>query len=223
MQNNQKEIKNKISESFNYSFSKSKKFFSDEEIKTFKTISSFVLGVVAVSGIIVLSAAAPNLIGALGKIASYKIKGKNYTKKEKAKKIIQTIYYLKKSGLIHLNSGPSGVSMSLTEKGKEKVNKINLGLVVVSKKPQWDKKWWLVAADIPTLTHRQGADLFRRKLKEMGFKSLQRTLWINPFDPRKEIQFIAEYFGLEKFITVMEINRLDIEDEKILKQHYQIK
>jgi hypothetical protein len=77
-----------------------------------------------------------------------------------------------------------------------------------------------VAADIPTKDHRQGADLLRRKLKQMGFYPLQRSLWFYPFDPRPEIEFICREFGVANFVTVMEINRLDVQDEKLLKKHF---
>ena len=110
--------------------------------------------------------------------------------------------------------------MSLTEKAQRFMGKIGFRTIQIKKPKLWDKKWWLVAADIPTKEYRLGADQFRKKLKSMNFYFFQKSLWIYPFDPRKEIKFIAVTYGIEKFITVMEINHLDMEDESKAKQFF---
>ena len=75
-----------------------------------------------------------------------------------------------------------------------------------------------MAADIPTKEHKTAADALRRKLKEMNFYSLQRTLWFYPHDPRLEIDWIVRIYHIERFVTIMEISRLDLDDaEKMVK------
>lgn len=213
-------IKPKISRALGVSFKKSKPFFSEMEIKAFKTVGGLVLALVAAAGIMALAVVAPNLIGAIGKLSTGRFRGKSYTQKERRKKVAQTIYYLKKSGMIKFKKTSKDILLFLTSKGKHKLKAENFNALRIHTQAKWDKKWWLVAADIPTKTHRRGADLLRAKLKEMGFMSLQRTLWLYPFDPRQEVQFIAEHFGVEKFLTVMEVNRADRQDEDNLKKHF---
>jgi len=85
-------------------------------------------------------------------------------------------------------------------------------------KRKWNKRWWLIASDIPTKTHRKAAERLRSKFRSMGFYSMQKSLWIYPFDPTIEIQKICEYYNVLKFVTVMEIYRLDKSDkEKLMK------
>jgi hypothetical protein len=213
-------MKQKITKVFGYKNVKKKPFFSETEIKAFKTVSNIVLAATAVGGVVLLSTVAPNLISAIGTLFKYSKKWSNKSNTEKSKKLVQTIYYLKKSGLIKLTPSKEGLEISLSDKGRVRFKEISFNAIGVKKQKDWDGKWWLVAADVPTHTHRQGADKFRRKLKNMGFRSLQRTLWIYPYDPRQEIQYIAEYFGINQFITVMEISRLDLEDSNKLKQYY---
>ena len=78
------------------------------------------------------------------------------------------------------------------------------------------------AADIPTKNYRRGADMLRRKLKELGFFSLQRTLWFYPFDPRKELEYVVNSFGIANFVTLMEVSRLDRDDEEIMKKFFRV-
>lgn len=54
----------------------------------------------------------------------------------------------------------------------------------------------------------------------MGFFPLQRTLWFYPYDPRSEVEFIITYYGIERFVTVMEIYRLDKDDESKMLSHF---
>jgi hypothetical protein len=193
---------------------------SETEIKVFKSLASVALALIAGAGILTLAVVAPNLLGAIGKISTLRFKGKGLSKTQKAKKATQTIYYLKKSGLIRIKRTSKEIFLSLTEKGKKQLQKIDFDILRVRPQQKWDRKWWLVAADIPTKAHKVSADLFRKKLKEMHFWGLQRTLWLYPFDPTGEIQFIAEHFGIQKYVTVMEVNRLDRADEKFLKKHF---
>lgn len=212
--------KQHISSALGWVQTKSKPIFSETEIKAFKTLGGLLLAIIAGAGVLALAATAPNVIGAIGKLSTTRLKGKNYSKSEKSKKAARAIYYLKRSGLIKIKRTAKEILLSLTGKGKQKLEKINFETLRVKPQKRWDGKWWLIAADIPTKAHKISADLFRKKLKEMAFYSLQRTLWLFPFDPRPEVQFIAAHYGIDKFVTVMEVNRLDKSDEKILKTHF---
>ncbi len=201
----------------------SKEWFSPKEIETFKSASLVVLGVLAAAGVAMVSIAAPNALQVLNKILFSKRSrrlGRSFTKREKEIKAAQIFYYLKRTGMINLKPAGNDLEASLSPKGKNLLAKAKLSLLKVNRKPKWDGKWWQIAADIPTEAYRTAADMFRKKIKQMGFYALQRTLWFYPFDPRREIQLVAEYFGIQKYITAMEISRMDVEDERTLKQHF---
>lgn len=193
---------------------------SKNQIQGLKRASEVALAIVAVAGIIAVSAAALNVFAALGQLHKMSKKFKSLSAKDKNKKIAQTFYYLKRSGLVKFKISGKELVLSLTNLGRSRLSKLSLNAVNVSKPARWNARWWMIAADIPTKHHRQGADLLRKKLKEMDFYSLQRTLWLHPFDPRREIEFIAKTFGVQNFITVMEISRLDKEDEAKLRRHF---
>lgn len=194
-----------------------KPLLTAEQIEKLKTAGGIALGIIGVAGIIALSAVAPNMFYAFDKLFSKKYRGHKFTRKEKERKIAKTFYYLKESGYIRMRPSGKDFKIFLTKLGKGKLKKMNLETLIVKKPSSWDGKWWQVAADIPTEEYKWAADLFRQKLKDMNFFPLQRTLWIYPYDPREEIEFIIRYYGIESFVTVMEINRLVRDDERKIK------
>jgi hypothetical protein len=191
---------------------------SEEQINALKRTAEVALAVIAVAGIATIAITAPNVLQAVDKLFLKKHRRRLSTR-EVRQKTSQAFYYLKRSGLIKLKKDGNDWKIFLTSLGKNKISEIQSDVKYIAKPKTWNKKWWLVAADIPTKDYRTSADLLRRKLKELAFFPLQRTLWIYPYDPRNEIQFLAERYHITPFITVMEINRLDKEDEQKAK-HY---
>ncbi len=193
---------------------------SEEQLATLKRTAEVALAVIAVIGIATLVVAAPNVLGAIDKLFIKKHRRRLRTS-ELREKTSQAFYYLKRSGLIRLKKDGRDWRVLLTSLGTKKINKIFSDVRRIPKPKKWNKKWWLVAADIPTKNYRQGADLLRRKLKELGFCPLQRTLWLFPYDPRIEIQFLSDLYHISQFVTVMEVNRLDKNDEQKAKLYLQ--
>jgi hypothetical protein len=192
------------------------------QIEQLKIFSHVVLALIGAAGIITLGLVAPNALKTIKYCRNIKRKFENLAADEKQARIERTFYYLRSSGLLKFKEEENETLLLLTGKAKKLLQTVGYQTMQVTDNKVWNKKWWLVAADIPTKEHRLGADQFRRKLKNMSFYPLQRTLWVYPHDPRKEIKFITEMFGISKFITVMEINRLELEDEKNIKKFFSL-
>lgn len=189
--------------------------FTEEQVEKFKTASLVVLGIVGVAGAIALSAMAPNIFIAIGKLFLQKYPQRKFSKKEKDLKIAQTFYYLKRSGQIKMKLEGRDFLVSLTKLGRHRFQRLQFENLQIPQPKTWSGKWWAVAADIPT-KYKRGADLFREKLRDLKLYGLQRTLWFFPYDPREEIEFIADHYGIGRFVTVMEVSRLDQQDEKLM-------
>ena len=192
---------------------------SGEQKEALKTAAGAALAIIAVAGIITVAAVAPNIFEAVDKIHRL-VKGKKYSFKEKQAKTAQTFYYLKRHGFIELTHSKEGLMARITGKGKKKLSDLNVETLKIKKPKSWDGKWWVVAADIPTKNYRWAADLFRKKVKQMGFYSLQRTLWFYPYSPTKEIEFLIQHFGIAHFVTVMEVSRIDKDDDLRLRKFF---
>ena len=191
---------------------------SRKQIEGLKTAAQITLGAITVAGVSAISVIAPNLLQALKPLLKKK---KHVSENQNHEEVAKVFYYLKRHGLIKLKPVEGDVEVSLTDLGRSRIKDIGFNHLSITKTREWNGRWWQIAADIPTLTHRTAADLLRRKLKQMKFYPLQRSLWFYPFDPRQEIEFICRHYGVERFVTVMEIYRMDVEDEEKLKTHFQ--
>lgn len=194
---------------------------NEQQIASFKKTSDVALAMIGTVGAIAVAAVAPNLFHIISNLTAGRKSNRKFSREQKIRKVEDTFYYLKRSGLVRFAPTGKEIMLSLTDKGRKKYSLLEFDTIRIPHPKIWNSHWWLVAADIPTREHRAGADMLRRKLKALGFYPLQRTLWLHPFDPRKEIEFISQTYDVAKFVTLMEIARLDREDEKTLKGHFQ--
>jgi hypothetical protein len=183
------------------------------------TLSTLV--VVGAVGAVAVIALFPNLLKGI-KFAGDVVRGYNRAKRRvTVESVKRSVYYLKRHGYIHFRSDGLGhYIIALTRLGKKKLSQIEFEKLAVPKPKHWDKKWWGIAGDIPTKTHRHGADLLRAKLKQMGFCALQKSLWFYPYNPRTQLEIILETFHLKRYVTLMEIDKLDADDERVLRKHF---
>lgn len=104
----------------------------------------------------------------------------------------------------------------ITEKGKIRALKFNIDIIKISKPLRWDKKWRIIMFDIPE-KRRAERNVLREKLKDIGFKEIQKSVFVHPYSCFDEINFITEYFQLRRFVRFGEMTNLSNEEELILK------
>ncbi|MDD5396704.1 MAG: CRISPR-associated endonuclease Cas2 [Candidatus Moranbacteria bacterium] len=104
----------------------------------------------------------------------------------------------------------------LTEKGKLKTLKFEIDAIKIPKPLKWDKKWRVVMFDIPE-KRRAERNILREKLKDIGFKEIQKSVFIHPFPCLKEVNFITEYFQLRNLVRHGEMINISNEEEFKLK------
>jgi len=112
------------------------------------------------------------------------------------------------------NSAGFKFKISLTKKGAQEYLKYK---IEKKKKKKWDSKWRIIIFDILE-NKRQIRDLLRRRLRWFGFKELQKSVWVFPYDVEKETKEILEVCNIDiigdvKFLTVEKMT--DDEDLKI--------
>lgn len=194
---------------------------SRRQIERLKSISQILLAAVAVAGIVAVTVAAPNILQLLkytkwGRKKFFQ-KGKN---RGQEIKISQACYYLKRQGYIELVPQGHDIVMKITEKGRKKIRRMNFENLAVPAAKNWNGHWWLVLADIPSRLYRSRADLLRKKIRELGFYPLQRTVWVYPFDPQNEVNFISCHYNVDRFLTTVEAVSLEPEDNEKLIAFY---
>lgn len=176
-----------------------------------KWISKEILKYLLFAGMVCIAASSPYFVLSLMKNIS------KYRPNEK-QKFLDAFNYLRKRGLIEIKKESHDILIALTEEGKKQAGKYQIDDLEIIRPKKWDKKWRLVIFDIPSQQSTQ-RNAFRRKLKELGFYPLQKSVWIHAFDCKEEIALLREFFGLNKRqIQVLLVKRL--ENDSFLKRFY---
>ncbi len=146
-----------------------------------------------VSGGIAIALTNPVLLTPAIFIAHYlKVKDKNNVEKTR-----NAFNYLRGRGYIKTQKKADKILVALSEKGKEKANIyfIQSRLQNKSKQKRWNGVWYVVIFDI-TDGQKIKRDALRRVLKRSGFIQMQKSVWVYPFNCKKEIELVKDYFNI---------------------------
>ncbi len=167
----------------------------------------------ALGGILTAAVMAPGAVQAF----RFLLKDKNYVswRKFNQSRARQYIYYLSKRGMIRR----SGTRIKLTKKGKKKIEKYDFEKIVLRHSEKWDGKWRVVIFDIPE-AKKKARDALGKKFKRLGMQQLQKSVFVFPFDCKKEIDFVADFFGVERSVFYLESKIYEVEQD--LKKNFNL-
>lgn len=114
----------------------------------------------------------------------------------------QALKRLREGGLIEFVDDKKLV-VRLTDPGKEQAVWGKLQL----EEKSWDGKWRVVIFDIPE-KRRIARDILRSKLKEWGFKQLQKSVWACKKNCTKELRDFIKKVGIEDWVMVIESDNM---------------
>lgn len=140
-------------------------------------------------------------------------------KKIDRQKLRKEINYLYKIKVIDKQKNEDGsVHVVLTEKGQLRALHCQLD-AIKNKKGIWDKKWRMVAFDMPE-RFKKGRDALRQMLKRIGFCELQKSVFICPYDCLYEIGLLVAFFNLGKYVRLGILEFID--NEKYFKKVFNL-
>lgn len=107
----------------------------------------------------------------------------------------------------------------LTDKGRIKI--IREVIKEKNETKKWDGNWRAICFDIPELNKKERRFL-RTELKQMGFKELQHSVWITPFNIEKELSALlklwkTDFKGDIRFLKISEIS-----DDEDIKKYFEL-
>lgn len=113
----------------------------------------------------------------------------------------ERIKYLEKSGYIKINNN----SIVLTDKGSIKY-------LENCKDKKTDGRWRILSFDIPEKM-RAKRDRFRRSIKKIGFRQVQKSLWACPYNKADNVILAIKMHKVEKFVAYFIVEKTDIEND----------
>jgi len=108
-----------------------------------------------------------------------------------------------------------GDKIKLTPRGLELLRKIQIEDIAIRKPDEWNNIWHLVSYDIPE-NKKKERDFFRRKLTNLDFRQIQKSLWVIPYECEEEIAVIAQNLGISPYVAYLNTGYLP-QQEKLLK------
>mgnify|MGYP001559736623 CR=1 FL=1 len=124
------------------------------------------------------------------------------------RKAITNLYKSRLIGSIENKDG--SITMTLTDKGRLVTFCYNIERLKLPKLKNWDGLWTMVLFDIPEYK-KKARDTLSFKLKQLGFYPLQKSVFIYPYDCKKEIDFLIEFFELRPYVRMLRIKEIDVE------------
>lgn len=162
-------------------------------------------------GLVATAIVAPNALQALDKpLQKY---FETMDERARTREWQRVTRYMRQQGLV--NTYDHG--LQITKKGRERAAQYDIDQLSIKGPRSWDKKWRMIFFDIPE-ERKRGRDQLTRKLKELGFYQLQRSVWIHPFPCRKEIEIIASNYKIDQYITYIETSFID--KQNVLKNKF---
>ena len=175
-------------------------------------ISKKILKILLISGAISLTLSSPHGIGRLLKQLPKELK------KLKREQLRRALYNLRDKNFVKLiREDKDNITVELTENGRTIIKEMDIDWIQLEKPKYWDKKWRLVVFDIPE-KKKMARESLRMKLKDLGFKKFQHSIWITPFPCEKEINFIKSVFNLSDYwIDVIITENLGVKEYQFRK------
>jgi phenylacetic acid degradation operon negative regulatory protein len=125
---------------------------------------------------------------------------------------MQMVYRALKTGDIEQVVKDGQKYLRLTSAGKARIKR-DFPLKRLLKR--WNKQWIIVLFDVEEHA-RKVRDLFRAKLKSLGFGMLQRSVWITPLPIGKDMVEFIESNNLSDHAFVLEISHVVLGDPRAL-------
>ncbi len=126
---------------------------------------------------------------------------------------------LRKQKLIEIKKEGDLDKVILTENGKKIFLRFNYEELGVKKPKIWDRNFRIIVFDIPE-RKRLARNSLRNKMKELGCVKFNDSVWVYPYPCQKEIDFIANYWGIGKYVHF--ILARDITNRDLLEKSFNL-
>lgn len=123
----------------------------------------------------------------------------------------RSIRALYRSKLIQEKHNPDGsITLILSKQGRKEALVFKIDEMKIVPADKWDGKWRLVAFDIPEY-RKKARNALRFRLKQIGMKWYQKSVFISPYPCDRELEFIVEFYNIRPFVRQILAESIDNE------------
>lgn len=134
-------------------------------------------------------------------------------------KINRSAANLKRRGLIKMEKRGGVTYVALTDKGRKEALLNNLNFSRSDEHKKWDSKWRIILFDIPE-NKKLARQALGKLLRKANCFPYQKSVFITPFECKKEVDFLGDYFEIRNHIFLITAN--EIENESRLRKHFNL-
>ena len=181
--------------------------------ETTRVVGLTLLCMIAICGVVVVAATAPNIFSAFGHSGKYR----RYFDK---KRLTDRVYYFKRRKYIEMKrNGKNNAEIKLTDCGKEQIIRHVLSNFKMTSQKHWDGVWRVVIFDIPE-KNKWAREGLRYSLKRLGFYQLQKSTFVFPYPCKDEIEFLGRLYDRDNYIRFIETKTISYDDD--LRNQFQL-
>jgi hypothetical protein len=131
-------------------------------------------------------------------------------------KFYRVIKDLTKKELIKTTPQVGGITIHLTTKGEKKALKFSLDELKIQRPEKWDGVWRMVVFDIPD-EKKVARNYFKIKLDQLGFVTIQKSIYAHPFPCEEEIKLIRSVYEIDGFVKILKVAHFEGEERFLAK------
>jgi len=147
------------------------------------------------------------------RLANKYLEKRNYDQKI----VYQKIKYWQRQGYINSFVGKKEKYIELTKKGRRYLFRLSLSKIKIKRPKRWDGKWRVVIFDIPEKLRHQ-RDIIRDKLISLGFRRIQMSVYVYPFECTREVRTISKRLFIDRCVLIM-ISEIIQGEKKIIDDY----
>ena len=134
----------------------------------------------------------------------YRILNNQFDEELPLAKLSLFLQNLKSRGYVEIKKGINGDSIQFTDKAQIRV------IDKIANQLDWDGKYRFVSFDVPELM-RLNRDGFRRSIKKVGFKQIQKSLWVCKKNVGNLVEMASYFHKVEKYVIYIVSEESDID------------
>ena len=148
-------------------------------------------------------AAAGVAVTALAAMPALALAIKPFVGERSPRTVSNTVRRLERRGYLKRLPIKGGTKFTVTPTGRRFVDLETLKDLRLAIPPaQWDGQWRLVVFDVPE-HQRYLRNVFRKKLRDLGFRYAQRSVWLYPFPCENELTELAQRLNIVDHVLIV--------------------